>query len=55
MYKGRCNEFDTNVRGPRAPRVEFSDVLHKICQNVKGYNPYCKGEWTIKSYQIHSM
>ena len=36
--KGWCYEFDGNVWGPRAPHVEFSNILHKIYQEVKVSN-----------------
>ena len=34
LSKGWFDEFETNVRGPRAPQVEFSNTLHKICQKI---------------------
>ena len=33
--KGRFDEFETNIRGPRAPQVEFSNTWHKICQKIE--------------------
>ena len=35
VSKGWFDEFETNVRGPRAPQVEFSNTWHKICQKIE--------------------
>ena len=35
LRKGRCDEFETNVQGPMASHVEFSNILHKICQKAE--------------------